>query len=104
MPQAFDVSVTTVGDKAEVAVTGELDFHSAPKLRETILGLVADGNVDVIVDLSKLDFIDSSGLGILVAAFNRTREEGGSLYLRSPSPQTSRVLEISGLNKLLSVV
>lgn len=104
MPQTFDINVTTSGDKAEIAVVGELDFHSAPQLRETIVELVSQGVVDVIVDLSRLEFIDSSGLGILVAARNRTAERGGSLLLRSPSAQTSRVLEISGLNRLLSVV
>lgn len=103
MTEAFNISVSTSAEGAEIAVEGELDFHSAPELRERIVDLISHGTTNIVVDVSRLEFIDSSGLGVLVAAYNRLDEAQGTLLLRSPSAQTKRVLEISGLHNLLPI-
>ena len=97
---AADVTVELSGDTATLAVTGDVDIVSAPSLREQLLRIDAR---NVVVDLAGVTFIDSSGLGVLVAALKRAREAGGELTLRSPSRPTRKVLDITGLSQLVTI-
>lgn len=103
MSQQFELEVTVLENEAVISVVGELDFSTAPRLREQILELLKGGTTSLVIDLSQLDFVDSSGLGVLVATLKRMRERDGSLMIRSPSANTSKVLQVSGLDKLLLV-
>jgi anti-anti-sigma factor len=85
------------GDVAVLVVKGELDPHTAPKLRDRIDDAVAAGSSEVVLDLSQLDFIDSSGLRVIISAHKAAVERGGRLVLRSPSPTAKRLLDITGL-------
>lgn len=85
-----------------IFVSGELDFHSAPELRQQILAAVNGGTKKLVLDLSQLEFIDSSGLSVIIAGYKRLKERGGELTLRSLTDRTKKVLEISGLNKVLT--
>jgi anti-anti-sigma factor len=58
---------------------------------------------NVVVDLSGVTFIDSTGLGVLVAALNRAREAGGQMTLRGPTRSTRKVLDITGLSQLVAI-
>lgn len=84
-----------------IFVSGELDFHTAPQLRSKILAVFDGGAQSVVLDLGQLEFIDSSGLSVIIACFKRFQERGGELRLRSLTDRTRRVLEISGLNRIL---
>jgi anti-anti-sigma factor len=76
-----------------VTATGEIDMATAPELRAGL----AETNGNVVVDLAAVGFLDSSGIGVLVAAGNRLTAAGGSLVLRTPIAPVRRVLEIVGL-------
>jgi anti-sigma B factor antagonist len=102
-PAAFGVAVIDGGEQTRVALRGELDIWTSPRLQDTLDGLVAKGRRDLVLDLRDLDFIDSTGLGTLVAALKRLRGEGGTLTLYSPSPSTYRVFEITGLTSLFTI-
>lgn len=91
------------GEEAVIYVAGELDFHTAPDLRKEILEQLNGGVNRLVLDVGQLDFIDSSGLSVIIAGFKRFRENGGELILRSLTDRTRRVLEVSGLNKVLLV-
>ena len=67
------------GDCAVLKVTGEVDVYTAPMLRERIQDLAAKGVVHIIADMSQMDFLDSTGLGVLVGGLKRLREHDGSL-------------------------
>jgi anti-sigma B factor antagonist len=88
---------------AVVRLIGELDMASAPALGTELAGLAARGVRTVIVDLDQLDFIDSSGLSVLIAGLKRLREGGGTLTIRSPSARAKRVFEIAGLSQLFAI-
>ena len=103
MSQEFELVVTVLEEEAVISVIGELDFSTAPRLREQILELLKGNTSNLVIDLSRMEFVDSSGLGVLVAAMKRIRERNGRLMLRSPSANTSKVLQVSGLDKLLLV-
>jgi anti-sigma B factor antagonist len=98
----FAVSVAAIDDETVVRVEGDLDCYSAPQLRTVLLDL-ADGPRRVVVDVSGSTFIDSTGLGVLVGGLKRLRDQGGHLVLRSPSPMTARLFEVTGVTKLFEI-
>src|SRR6266571_611831 len=83
-----------------VSVGGELDLTTAPELLQALTRLVDDGYHHLIVDLTGLDFCDSSGLSVLVRVKNRLDEVGGNVTLAGATPVVERVLEVSGLAEL----
>ena len=87
-----------------VRVSGDLDCYSAPELRTALLTLVADGPRQVVVDVGGTNFIDSTGLGVLVSGVRRLRDGGGDMVLRSPNALTRRLFEITGVTKLFEIV
>ena len=88
------------GDCTVLQVAGEVDVYTAPALRERIQDLAAKGAVHVIADLSRVDFLDSTGLGVLVGGLRRLREHDGSLTLVISAPRILRVFEMTGLTKV----
>ena len=103
---AVDLDLTSEvdGSAATVVVRGELDVYTAPQLRARLHDLVDAGVSTVTLDLADLAFIDSSGLGVIVGTLKRLRERDGNLVLRSPSRATSKVLDITGLARILDVI
>lgn len=99
----FVVSVDADDGATVVKVSGDLDCFSSPRLRAVLVEL-ADGPRTVILDVADTDFIDSTGLGVVVGGLNRFRQQGGDMVLRSPSPMATRLFEVTGVIKLLKVV
>jgi anti-sigma B factor antagonist len=87
------------GDCAVLRVIGEVDLFTAPALRERIRDLAAKGAVHIIADMSRVDFLDSTGLGVLVGGLKRLREHDGSLTPVISTKRILRVFEITGLTK-----
>ena len=86
-----------------VKVVGELDLATAPRLREALVDLSKKGARRVTVDLADMEFIDSTGLSVLMAAWKRMRENGGDLALQSPSASAMKVFEITGATRLFTI-
>lgn len=95
-------TVEATDDCAVLQVIGEVDVYTAPMLREQIREFAAKGVVHLIVDLGRVDFLDSTGLGALVGGVKRLREAGGSLALVIGTPRILRIFQITGLNKALA--
>jgi len=88
-----------------LGVSGELDGSTSAELRRSLLDLIDDqGHLKVDLDLSGLEFIDSSGIQVLVDAHRRLEAKGGLLTLRSPSSHTCRVFEICGLGRVFTSI
>jgi anti-sigma B factor antagonist len=81
---------------------GRLNMVSAPRLREAVAESVAAGRPRVVVDLSAVEFMDSSGLGALVGCLKTTRQAGGDLRIAAPSAQVTMVLQLSNLDRILT--
>lgn len=89
-------------DRASVVrLIGELDADDAPTVRALLAEQVLRGPGSLVVDLSRLTFIDSAGLAALVAAHKGTRSAGTSLVLAAPTPAVVKVLAITGLSAVL---
>ena len=92
--------LTAVVDRAAsppvISLSGELDPHTAPLLQREIDSVISDGS-DLVLDLSQLAFVDSSGLRVLISAQQQLADHGGTLVVRAPSETVRRLLEITGL-------
>lgn len=84
-------------------VAGEVDVYTAPTLRDRITDLLDAGQRRLVVDLGTVEFIDSTGLGVLVGALNRAKELGGNLDLVCSQERVLKLLRITGLDKVFTV-
>ncbi len=99
----LDVAVESVGGRSLIALAGEVDVYSAHKLRETIKDLVEEGHYDLVVDLEKVAFLDSTGLGVLVGGLKRVRNHGGELGIICSQEKILRIFRITGLTKVFPI-
>ncbi len=86
-----------------VAASGEIDVAAAPMLREQLATLINDGTHQVVLDLENVDFIDSTGLGVLVGAVRRARAEDGDLRIVCTNSRLLRIFDITGLNEVFTI-
>jgi anti-sigma B factor antagonist len=86
-----------------LAVRGEVDVYTAPRLRERLIELVSQGSHHIVVDLEGVDFLDSTGLGVLVGGLKRLRSHDGDMSLVCTQPRILKVFEITGLTKVFSI-
>ena len=84
-----------------VIATGRLNFPEVEGLRRQLNGLVEGGAIHLVVDLSDVRAIDSSGVGALISGLKAARRHGGDLRLAAPPAAIASVLEIMNLNELL---
>jgi anti-sigma B factor antagonist len=96
------LSVEAVGQTCVVKLGGELDLYNAPQVRDALTGACADSPQRVVVDLSEVEFIDSTALGVLIESRSRLGNRGAFL-LAAPGLETRRALEISGLDRHFTV-
>lgn len=98
----MQVTVTPQGaDVAVVRPTGRIDLESAAELKRRLTQEIAGGRTRIVVDLSEVPFIDSSGLGALVGGLKAAKIAGGDLRIARPSDQAKVVLELTSLNRVL---
>ena len=91
------------GEWTVVGVVGEVDLYTAPRLKERLADLAGRGRSHLVVDLTSVEFMDSTGLGVLIGALKRCKESGGSLALVAPREPVMKVLAITGLDKVFPV-
>jgi anti-sigma B factor antagonist len=99
----LSLSTRTVGDRTVVEVGGEIDVYTAPKLREQLVELVNDGNFHLVVDMEGVDFLDSTGLGVLVGARKRLRGVDGELSLVCAQERLLKIFRITGLDRVFTL-
>lgn len=90
-------------DASTLELEGDIDAHTAPELAARYIEL-PDGDGDFVIDMAKVDFMDSSGLRVVIELHQRAAQASRRLLLRAPSPPVSRLIAISGLNSHLHVI
>jgi anti-sigma B factor antagonist len=86
-----------------VNVEGEIDIYTAPRLRELLIDLAGTNNYQLIVNLEKVGFLDSTGLGVLVGGLKRVRAHDGSLDLVCTQERILKIFRITGLTKVFGI-
>jgi len=86
-----------------VAVGGEIDVYTAPKLRDKITELVGNGCYHLVIDLQGVEFLDSTGLGVLVGGLKKVRAHDGSLRLVCTQDRLLKIFRITGLAKVFDI-
>ena len=97
------LEVSERGDWSVIEVGGEIDVATAPRLREQLIALVNDQRYRIVVGLEGVDFIDSTGLGVLISGLKRVRTHGGSFALVCTESRILKVFEITGLLAVFDV-
>src|SRR2546421_12269830 len=98
MEVALDITVHSERGCVIAAVTGEIDISTVGELRERLFEL-AEGSEPLIVDLDRVTFIDSAGLGALIGTSRRAAEHGGTLRAVCTQPQARKLLWMTGVDR-----
>jgi anti-sigma B factor antagonist len=101
--EAMDIEVTRSAAITVVAPRGDLDMAAADKMKGVLSGLVNEGAVKLLVDLGHVGYIDSSGMGALVATLKHARTAGGDLHLCALQDDVRAIFEMTRLNKAITI-
>jgi anti-sigma B factor antagonist len=86
-----------------IDVQGEIDMYTAPRLRELLIDLVSRGSYQLVVNLDKVGFLDSTGLGVLVGGLRRVRAHDGSLDLVCTQQRILKIFRVTGLTEVFGI-
>ena len=97
------LTARSVAGRTVLEVGGEIDVYTAPSLREKIISLVDAGTTMLIVDLTHVEFLDSTGLGVLVGALRRMRSVSGSFSVVCDQERLLKIFRITALDSVLTI-
>jgi anti-anti-sigma factor len=105
-PQAhyFQISTEQDGTGAVLRLTGEMDISCEEAFNGTLKTCLAGGATELLIDLSKLTFIDSSGLRMLIALWDQSRGDGLDLSIMQGTGQVRRTIEVAGLDDFMPII
>ena len=95
----LDLETSKQGDSSVISLRGEIDVYTAPRLRQALIDLVEGGAKDIVVDMERVDFLDSTGLGVLVGGLKRVKSNEGDLKLVVTQDRIMKI-DITGLAKV----
>ncbi len=87
-----------------MALAGEIDLYTAPRLQSELTAAMRDAQpARIVVDMSAVEFCDSTGMNVLLAAHRQARERGGDLSLAAPRTAVRKILDVTGLGSVFTV-
>lgn len=99
----LSLQTRAVADRTVLEVGGEIDVYTAPRLRERLLELIAEGERELLVDMEAVEFLDSTGLGVLVGVQRLVAAQGGHLSLICSQERILKVFRITGLDRFFEM-
>ena len=91
--------------KLTAFISGEIDHHSAKSIRKEIdINIQKLNPAELYLDFSKVDFMDSSGIGLVMGRYKIQSERGGKVFIQNPPPLIKKVMLVAGINKLAKIV
>jgi len=92
------------GQELQARIKGEVDLETADRLRQELEASLDHARPEVLLlDLAGVTFMDSSGLGVILGRYRRLKKQGGRVVICRPQPQVRRLLELSGLGKIMTI-
>lgn len=98
------VRISQSGSWTILSVHGEIDMATCPQLRQEIVAQISGGNTHLVIDLGGVEFIDSTGLGVLIGGLKRARSQGGDLRVSRVGDRLEKMFALTGLGDVLAVV
>lgn len=85
---------------------GEIDLYTAPRLQSELAAVIAQSAPEsrIVVDMSGVEFCDSTGMNVLLSCLRQARERGGELELAAPRPAVKKILQVTGLDSVFTVI
>jgi anti-sigma B factor antagonist len=99
----LEVETGKRGQTDVLTLRGEIDVYTAPRLRQAIIDLVEGGATHIVIDMGAVDFLDSTGLGVLVGGLKRVKVQDGELAIVTSQDKILKIFDITGLNKVFSI-
>lgn len=101
----LNVSSRSQGDHAVVTVTGEIDLYTAPRLHSELAAIIASAAPEsrVTLDMSGVDFCDSTGMNVLLSSLRASREKDMEFALTAPRPAVKKILQVTGLDSVFTI-
>ncbi len=90
-------------DKLYVKVSGDLDINNIAKLREEVLAQYEDIDKDIVFDFIDLDYIDSTGLGVLISVYKRVKEKDNQIYIKNAKKNIKKLFYITELDQIFNL-
>ena len=87
----------------DLEITGEIDIYTSPNLRETLRSILDEKIADIRLDCKNLDYIDSTGLGVLIGVLKKLKNENKNIIIVNPKENISKLLKITGLDKIFAM-
>lgn len=103
MEMDLQITVRKENDVPIIELVGEVDAYTSARFRESMVELIENGASNLIINMEKVEYIDSSGLGALVGGLKRASEREGHILIVCTNPQVRKVFEITGLEKVFSL-
>ena len=101
----LNVSSRFHDDHTIVTIVGEIDLYTAPRLHSELASVLADGMpARVVIDMSRVEFCDSTGMNVMLSCLRRARERGGELEIAAPKPAVRKILQVTGLDSVFTLV
>ncbi len=104
LPGPLEIALSTDGSRCVVELRGELDLSTSEALRAELLQVIEDGCRTLVLDMSGVALIDSTGLGVLVGILKRVLQHDGEMVLQSPTRGARKVFGITGLDRVFDIV
>jgi len=103
MPGEMDLKIGKLADKITMKLSGEVDIYTSQGLKEKLYEVVESNKADLVIDCTDLNYIDSSGLGILIGTLKKAKSYGRNVYLNNMKDNIRKLFSITGLDKLFIV-
>ena len=101
--RSLRIEVANTTSPTTVVLAGEIDIATAGRVRDALIAISNGGENKVVVDMTNVTFMDSTGLAALVGPLKRFRSVNGGIVLRSPTRGVKKVLEITGLHRVFTI-
>ncbi len=99
----MDIQVREVGNVVILDINGEIDLYNAPEIKETIKNQMEQGKNQIIINLDKVSYIDSSGIGVLISSLSNLKKAGGGLKIIHVYASVRKVFELTKLTSFFDI-
>lgn len=99
----LDIATEQKASVCRIVLSGEVDVYTSPQLKQELVDAIEGGCIDLVIDLEKVAFIDSSGLGVLVSGLRRVKERSGTMRLVCTRENILKIFRITGLDKVFPI-